>query len=137
MLTTKELEKEIKDKILSILPEANFEGLYFRVGGENSSEGLYIFSKNKKYHIINTNEKGVVGRHVVCDEISEALWFALDYIAWKIAFQYAQEESKEGKDFRRALFAKEIEIYSKFGEEFKRRKIEVIEKIIGENPYSD
>ena len=41
------------------------------------------------------------------------------------------------KDFRRILFAKEIELYSKFGKEFEERKIAQINEILRKDPYHD
>ena len=43
----------------------------------------------------------------------------------------------KGKDFRRALFAKEKEIFSLFGQDFQKRKDEEIEEILKKNPYND
>ena len=51
--------------------------------------------------------------------------------------EYATSNRKNGKDFRRALFSKEIELFSLFGEDFKVRKTEEIEKILLKNPDSD
>ena len=50
---------------------------------------------------------------------------------------YAKKNWKEGEDFRRELFRKEIEIYSLFGDEYERKKRNEIEKILKRNPYSD
>lgn len=44
---------------------------------------------------------------------------------------------EKGKDFRRALFAKEKEIFSMFGKDFEKRKNEEIEDILKRNPYND
>ena len=41
------------------------------------------------------------------------------------------------KDFRRAIFAKEKEIFSLFGQDFKKRKEKEIEEILKKNPYND
>ena len=41
------------------------------------------------------------------------------------------------QDFRRALFAKEKEIFSLFGQDFQKRKDEEIEEILKKNPYND
>lgn len=44
---------------------------------------------------------------------------------------------EKGKDFRRAIFAKEKEIFSLFGQDFKKRKEKEIEEILKKNPYND
>ena len=62
---------------------------------------------------------------------------AIDIISFDIAMDYAEKNRKEGEDFRRELFRKEIEIYSLFGDEYERKKRNEIEKILKRNPYSD
>lgn len=42
-----------------------------------------------------------------------------------------------GVSIRRALFAKEKEIFSLFGQDFQKRKDEEIEEILKKNPYND
>lgn len=50
---------------------------------------------------------------------------------------FAIRNSKEGKDFRRAFFAKEREIFSLFGKDFEERKNKEIDEILKNNPYND
>lgn len=46
-------------------------------------------------------------------------------------------QQRKGKRFRRALFNKEKEICSLFGNDFEKRKVEEIEEILKINPYND
>ena len=61
----------------------------------------------------------------------------LEFIAYDIAHKYAVSNSEVGVDSRHALFDKEIEIYSLFGEDFERRKRAEIEEVLKRAPYSD
>ena len=65
------------------------------------------------------------------------LWYVLEVVLFNVAMDYAIKNQKNGKDFRRILFAKEIELYSEFGEDFRVRKAEEINKILEINPYVD
>ena len=64
-------------------------------------------------------------------------WNVLDIISFDMAMEYAIHNRVENKDFRHALFEKEIKIYSLFGEEFEQKKCLEIAEILEKNPYND
>ena len=136
MLSTTELEKYIKKEILDRLGEVNWRDINFKEGNENGLEGTYIFNQNNEYHILYT-EKGKVKEDSVTFEKEEVLWRIVEIISFDTAMKYAIENKEEGKDFRRALFKKEIEIYSLFGEKFEKKKRIEIEEILKKSPYND
>ena len=109
---------------------------FFSEGADNSVEGTYIFNKNNEYHILYT-EKGKIRSEIVTDEKREVLWNAVKIISAKIIMDFAMCNREKGKDFRRALFVKENEIFSLFGEDFEKRKKEEIEQILKNNSYND
>lgn len=82
-------------------------------------------------------EKGKTRERKVLDGEMELLWNILNSVLFEKAMEYAAANRQNGKDFRRALFAKEIELFSLFGEEFKKRKNDEIESILLKNPYND
>lgn len=63
--------------------------------------------------------------------------YAVEIFSANIIMNFAIRNSKEGKDFRRALFAKEREIFSLFGKDFEERKNKEIDEILKNNPYND
>lgn len=146
MLSTKELEQYVKREIQSRLGDVSFSGIYFEIGTECSNEGMYVFlkkdkdlfkkKKNGEYHVFST-EKGLILQDFVTCEEREVLWEVLEFIAYDIAHKYAVSNSEVGVDSRHALFDKEIEIYSLFGEDFERRKRDEIEEVLKRAPYSD
>lgn len=136
MLSTIELEKYIKKEILDRLVEVNWGDINFKEGNPNSIEGTYIFVQNNEYHVLYT-EKGKVKEDRITSEKEEVLWCVMDIISFDIAMEYAKKNREEGRDFRRALFEKEIEIYSLFGEKFEKKKRLEIEEILKKNPYND
>ena len=92
--------------------------------------------ENDKYYYVFT-EKGKIRekKELVTEE--DVLWYVLEVVLFNVAMDYAIKNRKKGEDFRRILFKKEIELYSRFGENFKMRKVEAINRILECNPYID
>ncbi|MDE6662812.1 MAG: hypothetical protein K2K46_05635 [Lachnospiraceae bacterium] len=136
MLSTEELKKYVYSEIQTILGDVSCNNLFFAEGTDNSVEGTYIFSRDNQYHILFT-EKGKVRSDIVTDKKREVLWNALNIISTSIIMDFAMCNRDKDKDFRRALFAKEKEIFSLFGSDFEKRKNKEIEEILKRNPYND
>lgn len=136
MKTTQELEKTIKQKIYEKIPNINLQIINFAEGSDSSPEGIYVFAENAEYIYMFT-EKGSTREKIVLTDETELLWNILNSVLFEKAMEHATSSRQNGKDFRRALFSKEIELFSLFGEDFKKRKTEDIEKILLKNPYND
>lgn len=136
MLSTEELKKYVCNEIQTRLGEVSCSNLFFEEGTDNSIEGTYIFNRNNKYHVL-FSEKGKIRSDIVTDEEREVLWNVVGVFSTNIIMNFAIRNREKGKDFRRALFAKEKEIFSLFGKDFEERKIEEIEEILKNNPYND
>lgn len=136
MLSTEELKNYICSEIQTRLGDVSGGTLFFSEGAEGSAEGTYIFNRDNEYHILDT-EKGKISRDIVTDEEREVLWYALRAFSIQIVLDFAKRNEEKGKDFRRALFAKEKEIFSLFGSDFEKRKNEEIEEILKKYPYND
>lgn len=113
-----------------------YGNLFFAEGTDRSVEGTYIFNKNNEYHIMFI-EKGKIRNEIVTDEKREVLWHTVETISIDVIMNYALCNREKGKDFRRAFFAKEKEIFSLFGQDFEKRKDKEIEEILKGNPYND
>ena len=131
MLSTEELKNYVYNEIRTRLGEVSCGNLFFAEGTDNS-----VFNKNNEYHILFT-EKGKIRSDIVTDEKREVLWNVVEIISANIIINFAICNREKGKDFRRALFAKEKEIFSLFGQDFQKRKDEEIEEILKKNPYND
>ena len=136
MLTTEELRNYVYSEIRMRLGEVTCSSLFFCEGTDNSAEGTYIFNKNGEYHIIFT-EKGKIRSDIVTDEKREVLWNAVQVLSANIIMNFAICNREKGKDFRRAFFSREKEIFSLFGNDFEKRKNEEIEETLKRNPYND
>lgn len=136
MFETDQLEKNIKQQINRELPNLDLEKINFSVGTDNSPEGIYIFAQNDIYHYVIT-ERGKIRVHKELKSEEEVLWNVLDTVLFDVAMDYAIENRVQKKDFRRVLFAKEIDLYFKFGDDFGKRKIQEVNEILEKNPYCD
>lgn len=136
MQSTKELENSIKQKIYDKIPNINLQSINFIEGSDNSPEGIYVFTEKDKY-IFMFAEKGRIREKKVLSNEIELLWNVLNSVLFELAMECATSNRQNGKDFRRALFGKEIELFSLFGDEFKKRKTDEIESILLNNPYND
>ena len=136
MLETKELEKEIKGRIANVMPNLELKQIKFCIGTDSSPEGMYIYMENDKYYYVFT-EKGKIREKKELVTEDDVLWYVLEVVLFNVAMDYAIKNRKKGEDFRRILFKKEIELYSRFGENFKMRKVEAINRILECNPYID
>lgn len=135
MLSTEELKNYIYNETQSRLGNVSCGSLFYVEGTDNSVAGT-LFNKNNQYHILYT-EKGKIRSDIVTDDKREVLWNALEVLSADIIINFALSNREKGKDFRRALFAKEIEIFSLFGIDFKERKEKEIRDILIRNPYKD
>jgi hypothetical protein len=136
MLSTEELKEYIYKEIQGKLGKITCNSLFFKEGTDDSVEGTYIFNKNNIYHILFT-EKGKIRNDIVTNDEREVLWNALEIFSTNIIMEFAMKNRENGKDFRRALFAKEKEIFALYGEDFSKRKNKEIEEILERNPYND
>lgn len=136
MLSTEELKNYVYSEIWTKLGDVSCGNLFFCEGTDNSVEGTYIFAKNNEYHILFT-EKGKVRSDIVTNEKREVLWNVIEIFSTNIIMNFAICNREKGKDFRRAFFAKEKEIFSLFGKDFEKRKDEEIQEILTRNPYND
>lgn len=136
MLSTKELEEYVYDEMKSKLGNIPCDTIFFREGTDNSIEGTYIFTKNNVYHILFT-EKGKIRSDIKTTDEREVLWNALEIFSTDIAMEYAIQNREKNRDFRRAFFRKEKEIFALYGEDFLQRKKQEIEEILERNPFYD
>ena len=138
MLETKELEKVIKSRILSVFPDFDFEleQINFGMGPNNYPGEKFVYTQDGKYHYISIGDRGEETHKEFISE-DDVLYALLNSFIFRMALNYEMEHREPGKDFRRIYFAKQIELYSKFGKEFEERKIAQINEILRKAPYHD
>lgn len=135
-MDTAMLEKTIRDTVNEKMPGLDLSDFHFYAGEATGLEGIYVYEDRGKYYFV-TMERGQTKERLELESEEEVLWNVLNAVLFNIASFYASKNTAKGTDFRRALFAKEIELYSKFGEKFEERRRKEIEGILKEHPYND
>lgn len=142
LLTTQELASFVKEKYKGLKVSAQRDGIYceidiyFNNGTPNNIEGTYVYSDEIGYHFVFT-ERGKISLHKITDDLFEiSYWIYADQI-FKMSLKYATKHRKNNQDFRRVLFAREIELLSEIGENYKKRGEIAIDEILKIAPYND
>lgn len=136
MLSTEDLKKYVYKEIESRIGVTSCDDVFFCEGTDDSIEGTYIFSKDNEYHIMFI-EKGKIRNDIITKEEREVLWNAVNIFSINIVMAFAMKNRKKNRDFRRALFEKEKQIFALFGDDFLQRKTIEIEEILIRNPFND
>ena len=67
----------------------------------------------------------------------EILYWLIADVTWAMAMGYEVKNRVDGQDFRRLLFAKDIELMDGINPEWGQRKQNKYEKILRKHPYND
>jgi len=126
----------MKDRIYKYIPDANLGQIYFSEENEHGFEGTYIYVSEGKYKTASV-EKGIIKTKEEYENFDDVLWFVLNVVVFSVALEYASKNREKGKDFRRVLFKKEVELCSMFGAHFEKRINDEIREILEKHPYVD
>jgi hypothetical protein len=142
LLTTQELKEFVLNKYEGLKVAAQSEGIYWDldVGFDNEipndAEGSYAYSDDISYHYVFT-EKGNITSHKISDSLFEISYWIFDDQIFNISLKYATYHKEPGQDFRRVLFAKEMELLGLIGENYRKRCEITVEEILKISPYND
>lgn len=142
LLTTQELKNFIQSNYEQLKKSVRCEGInceldvYFGNGTTNNVEGTYTYSDETGYHYVYT-EKGNINSHKITDNLFEISYWIYANQAFKISLIYAKNHRKNNQDFRRVLFAKEIELLGLIGENYRKRGEIEVDEILKVAPYND
>ena len=82
-------------------------------------------------------ERGSYNEKIITEDLFEVTYLAIGTDIFSMASLYESIHGKRGKDPRRILFAKELELFSEIGEKYCERHRKRIEKILEKYPYED
>jgi hypothetical protein len=142
LLTTPELKEFVLNKYEGLKISAQSEGIYCELNVDfsneipNNAEGTYAYSDDISYHYIFT-EKGEITSHKISDDLFEISYWIFDDQIFNISLKYATHHKKNDQDFRRILFAKEMELLGLIGESYRKRCEITVEEILKISPYND
>lgn len=156
ILSTKELETYVRTKILNIFPTVNLDRfLVFHRNTKDSPPLKHIFTQFNSYCIVSVGDWGEVAEERSTTDLDDVLFEALRPVIFQMAIDYelstrqkpclftrlAARITKNGLklvpeyDSRIILFAKEEQLFSLFGDDFKRRIREKHEETLSKSPY--
>lgn len=141
-LSTSEFEHYIHELHEKLRIPASRDGIfreldvYFGPSRPQNSEGAFAFTDEFGYHYA-FSEKGKVRIHKVSDDIFDASYWILSDQVFNMALEYAKYHQIPGRDFRRVLFAKELELFKSLGPNYVKRAEIAIDEILKREPYRD
>ena len=105
----------------------------------SSSDGFgtpHIEVDEEGYNYV-VSERGEEFERRQTRDIDKLLYWILKSIVFIMASDYELENRKPNEDFRRQLFAKQIELMEKLNSKFAQWQKEEFDKILEESPYED
>ena len=88
------------------------------------------------YHYVVT-ERGVELRRRSTDDPEDVLYWLVADLAWAMAADYEVTHRKRGEDFRRLLFATQLDILRRVKLEWAKRRQDEQEEILRNHPFVD
>ncbi|MHA2430247.1 MAG: Imm63 family immunity protein [Promethearchaeota archaeon] len=96
----------------------------------------HIEIDEKGYNYV-VSERGIEHERRQTKDINILLYWIMNSIVFIMASDYELKNRKKNEDFRRQLFAKEIELMEQLDSKFAQWKKEELDKILEEYPYDD
>ena len=141
--TTAELEKYVKDIYQRLQPMAEKDGIflpiscYFAESTPLNQPGDYCFSGERGYHYCGIGDRGERFLNNVTSSIFEVSYWVIKFQVFLMASNYEHTHHICGRDFRRVMFAKALELFDALGGNYRKRAEIDIDEILKESPYDD
>lgn len=142
--TTEEMKQEIKmflKKMNMVVDEKNqinsISDIYFKKAYEDSEPGTYVFSSAEGYHFVVVGDRGGIVEYKISEDIDDIYFDVCESLAFDIAMDYARDHRKGGKDWRRVIFSKQLDLLRQVSDEYYGRGEKMVNEILKESPYND
>lgn len=113
------------------------ETMFFEESSPTKAPGTYVYIDLVGAHLDAVGDRGGIVEERVIDNL-EDLYFELCWILCSsISTAYAGENRIKGKDWRRIMFAKRIELLENTNPAFVKEGKKRIDKILENAPYDD
>lgn len=99
--------------------------------------GIYVFVDDKKYRLIELGDRGTIEVNKSFSGLKSLLYEIYDVIIFNLSVRYELENRKNGQDFRRILFQKELELFRSISITYYIRKKKAINAVLKSSPYND
>ena len=135
------IQKIVLNDLNKILDEEiirnNLKNIHFDYGEGGYEPGNYVYEDNGLYHYVGVGDRGDIEISKESKNVDEVLYEIYSDITFKEATKYAMINRKKGKDWRRILFAKQLEMLRIIGNRFYIKRSNAIQEILKSNPYND
>ncbi len=132
-LLTESLQNEY-DKLCQSIKPADKP---YRFLTEQRNDGSpHVEINENDYHYVVT-ERGVENSRRTTKEPNEILYWMISDITFWMAVDFELKHRIEGRDFRRLMFAKQLELLQKAHLNWAEKRRKKIEAILTENPFVD
>lgn len=115
----------------------NLKNIRFDYGDGGYEPGNYVYEDNGLYHYVGVGDRGGIEISKESKNVDEVLYEIYRDITFKEATKYAMINREKGKDWRRILFAKQLEMLRIIGNRFYIKRSNEIQEILKSNPYND
>ena len=113
------------------------KGIYFSEQLGCHAPGDYFFVNDKGFHCVSIDDRGNIEPEVTYRD-AEGILFALYWgITANLAVEYARLHQKSGEDWRRTMFAKQLELLQVLGEPYYIKGKHAIDEVLANSPYND
>ncbi|HEY1406076.1 MAG TPA: Imm63 family immunity protein [Spirochaetota bacterium] len=143
-LLTEEIEEEAEKLYVKINESVDEEyridchGYYFFKKSDPSYPSVtYVYSDKDGYHMDTVGDRGGIEGANTYEDIEDIYFLICWHLAYAISSRYAVKNSVKGKDSRRVMFPKRLEILQKVNPKYYQKGKEVIEDTLRESPYDD
>lgn len=128
--------KDLQDKIDEIGKIIDAPRSWLIVLYQPANDGSpYVAIDDDKFFYVSSERGYEISRKPI-SSLDELMYLTLEGAIFQMASSYELDNRVEGQDFRRILFAREIELMNKLNRKWGERCREKIEKILVSAPYS-
>ena len=99
--------------------------------------GMYVFFDNDGYHLDTVGDRGGITQQKVMKNLDDLYFEMCWFFCSSISTQYARKNRIKGKDWRRIMFPKRIQLLNQANPNFALKGKMKIDEILENNPYDD
>jgi len=141
---TRQIENEIKklfNNINNSVEEEyriiNTNNMFFEESDPAKEPGTYVYADSAGYHLDIIGDRGGIAEEKIIDNL-EDLYFELCWtLVSSISTLYASKNRIKGRDWRRIMFAKRIELLENLNFDFGKKGKTLVDEILENAPYND
>ncbi len=129
--------QEIQNKVYEIGARINAPIDYLRLQNHSNGDGTPHIKVSGQFYEYIIEERGCIFESRKTDDLNLVLYWIMSDAIFKMASEYELSNRDAKSDFRRMLFTKEIELFSKIDKDWAQKKADEINAILANNPYSN